>query len=119
MSFTGGDIAQTYALLQKIYDLMQQVENQSQKTEDQVVRTTSKIVTLRLTLQRTLVVVRRISGNEDLNKAIDLAQKAIMTYQQLYLVSTLISAGSPAGLVLAGIGVVGMAITFTDSMAGY
>jgi len=70
-------------------------------------------------LSETLSLIRRISGNDDLNTFISLVQRALALANQLYIISNLLSAGTPAGLILALIGTAGIVLTISDTVGSY
>ena len=70
-------------------------------------------------LVQTLSLVRKLSGNEDLNQFIQVIQKTIMVVNQLRIASNLLMASSPWLWALGIIGIVGTVASVTDYAGAY
>jgi len=101
MSYSGGDIAQTYALLQRMYELMQQIENQGKTTERQVKKNIDNMKELNRVALQYLVLAQRLGLPPEIDRTLQNISTLILAFNQLERTIVLAQAA------LAGAGPVG------------
>jgi hypothetical protein len=101
-----------YMLLQDCMDLLDRVESKSRKVERQVA------TKLLVVLNAALGVLRRMDLGEEYNQIVSKTQRLVQLLMVLRasLMATYTTMG-PLGWVLAGVGMVGAALTIDDAIA--
>ena len=120
MSLSLGDIQQIYTMLQEINRLLADIEVNLERV-DQKAKTTHLSMSKALAVASGLLsLLRRMGLPEDANKALLVLQRYVMWMQQLIILSNLmLTATGPVGWVLAGLGIAGAVLSFSDVMVGF
>lgn len=112
MSYTGGNIQQTYAMLQRIYEIMNKIEAQGKKTETQINRSNNELRAYLSLLSGIASLSQRLAGTEDQKQLISTFQSVITLLIQIRLQYQLtMTALGPVGIALVAVGAVGTAMT--------
>jgi hypothetical protein len=100
-----------YNLLSECMTLIDKVEKKAQKTTVTVRQFTTAAYGL-------LAIVKRLGLPEELELQVELIMRVIARIHMLHAAITMLSVTTPAGAVLAGIGIVGSMLAMMD-MDGY
>lgn len=114
-----GDIQQIYSMLIQIDKLLSNIEVKAKKTDDQLIKTVANAVILRRTLVQTARLLANMTGNEDLQNALNLFARAIMLINQLNVSLNLAMASNPLLWPLGVIGIIGMTVSAVDMAGSY
>ena len=108
--------------MSQVYTVRINFEINTSATEQRLTKLVTQVQIVERMLVRTLAIIRRISGNESLNKLIMVAQRAIMVVNQLQIASSLLMATNPWLWGLGLLGIIGTSISLSstaDIIAGY
>ena len=119
MSYSGGDIAQTYALLQKMYELMNQIEIKSKTTKKEIENTTKTFQQLEMVALRYIALSRRLGLPDDVQQAIDALARLITTIRMVQLSMNMLLASNPLTAAAGVAGLLMTALSAGDILAGY
>ena len=116
-----GETQQIFILLTEINNLLDAIDTKAVNTEAKVQRVAIQTALLNQALQKSLIILRRLGLPEDVNSAVMKLQRLIGIANQLRLVIYALNAamtGTPAGAILAGLGLIMVALDVGDIIMG-
>ena len=89
------------------------------RTEADMQRLITRIEIVERTLVSTLSLMQRLTGDENIDRGIQVIMRMIALVNQLQLASNLLMATNPWMWPLGIVGLAGTAVSFADQLAGY
>lgn len=112
---------QIFLLLTEIDALLDKIETKTVTTEKKLQRVATQTVLVNQILLKTLNILRRMGLPEEINSVVMKLQRLIGIANQMRLVIYALNAammGTPAGAILAGLGMIMVALDVGDILMG-
>jgi hypothetical protein len=108
------DIQQIHGMLQEISRLLDEVDTKTDNVTTKTKTTTEGFRQLEQIAVRYLVLTRRMGLPEDVQQAVDVLMRMIITIRQLQLAASLLMLGTPYGYLMAAAGLGIIALTAAE-----
>ena len=112
---------QIFIMLTEIEQILGRIDVKAADTEEKLQRVATQTIMLQQALMKTITILRRLGLPEEINSAIIKLQRIIAIANQLRLVIYALNAamaGTPAGAILAGLGLIMVALDVGDIIMG-